>query len=333
MVNFKATGDKKEYNIRLPRRGEKQIPNKRNTLLQDVKHRDFTIKCLYLPVDFKNINKDVVDLIEGTLDIKNKLIKFVGCPTERIIESPVRILRAISLCAQTNYKIPKASIKAIEKNTQLLMTVDTDSIRKELSKIILSKAPSKAFKLMDKLGVLKVIMPELHECSKVKQATKYHKYDVLDHCLSAMDKTDEDIVLRLAALLHDVGKAQTMKIINGKVTFHSHEVISAALAENILKRLNFPANIVQEVVWLVRLHMFHYTDDWGNSAVRRFIKKAKIDESNINNLDNHPLFKIRRADRLGKGIQMSEEEVVTIGQKELQERIRTVFFKNKNQNY
>jgi poly(A) polymerase/tRNA nucleotidyltransferase (CCA-adding enzyme) len=175
---------------------------------------------------------------------------------------------------------------------------------------------------MQKIGVLRVIMPELSKCVKVTQDKRYHKYDVFSHCLYTCDNIDRNIILRLTAILHDVGKKDTRKMINNRVTFHKHEMASVKLAKEFLNRLKYSNAIKKEVLLLVRLHMYHYTREYTDAAIRRFIKKARINDSNINNLENFPLFKIRAAERLGNGL---KNIPVTKRQKDFQERIVRIY--------
>ena len=319
---FRAANDDIEAQISLPKRGRKQVAHSKNTLQQDMQHRDFTINAMYLPINFRS-KKDVIDLVNGREHIKMRMITPVGDPVERLEESPIRIMRAISLAARTNYTVDNALTKAIQRHLDLLFRVPMENIRTELDKIILSKRPSRYFKLMEKLGILKIVMPELYGCVGVKQDEKYHKFDVFKHSLYAMDNIEPTLELRLAALLHDIGKSVTKKTTKGgRTTFHKHEVYSAKMATNLLTRLGYPVRIRKVVIPLIRMHMFHYTRDWTDVAVRRFIKKVGISDENIKNLDDLPLFKVRAAERLGNGL---KKEAVTDRQRDFQKRILSVY--------
>lgn len=319
---FKATKDNVEAQISLPKRGKKQVAHSKNTLQQDMQHRDFTINAMYLPIGFKS-KKDVIDLVNGREHIKTKMITPVGDPVERLKESPIRIMRAISLAARTNYAVDNNLTKAIQEHLDLLFRVPMENVRIELDKIILSKRPSRYFKLMEKLGILKIVMPELYGCVGVTQDEKYHKFDVFKHSLYAMDNIEPVLELRLAALLHDIGKSVTKKTTKGgRATFHKHEVYSAKMSTNLLTRLGYPVRVRKTVIPLIRMHMFHYTRDWTDVAVRRFIKRAGIDDDKVKNLDDLPLFKIRAAERLGNGL---KKEAVTNRQRDFQKRIVSVY--------
>ena len=128
--------------------------------------------------------------------------------------------------------------------------------------------------------------------------------------------------MRLAGLLHDIGKPPTRKVIKGKVTFHKHEMVSVKLAKQFMDRLRYDGRTKEKVLWLVRMHMYHYTREYTDSAVRRFIKRAGINKSNIEKLHDHPIFKLRAAERLGNGF---KTEAVTQRQLDFEDRIRKVF--------
>lgn len=321
LLLFKANDSDVEVQISLARRGERQIADPNNTLSQDYIHRDFTINALYLPINFKS-RKDIIDLSEGKADIKARTIKANGDPTERIKESPIRIMRALSLAARTGYRIDKTLSQAIVGNVSLLKNVPVEGIRIEFNKILLSKRPSKYLKLMQKLGILHFILPELDRAYNVKQDARYHKYDVFHHCVYTADHIEATVVLRLASIMHDIGKVDTRRVVSKRITFHKHEMVSVKLAKKALARLKYDNKTKSEVIALIQLHMYHYTREFTGAAVRRFIKKAGINSTNIDSLREFPLFKLRAAERLGNGL---KNIPVTEKQKDFEERIRRVY--------
>jgi len=324
IVLFKAPDDDLTAQLTLPKRKSpkrNRTVNYKNTLQQDVKCRDFTINAMYLPIHYKS-KKDVIDLSGGRDDIRSRVIRTVGKSEPTLIESPIRIMRAISLAARTNYRVDNELVEAITKQLDLLFRVPMDNIRNEIDKIILSKRPSKYFKLMEKIGILKIVMPELYGCVGVTQNTKYHKFDVFKHSLYAMDNSQPILELRLAALLHDVGKSVTRKETPTGITFHKHEIASTKMAKHFLMRLGYSNKIKKAVTHLVRHHMYHYTREWSDAAVRRFMKTVGIGKHNIDSLDEFPLFKLRAAERLGNGL---KKEAITERQKDFQRRIEAVF--------
>jgi len=317
LILFRSNDDTCIAQIVLPRRGKRQIADKNNTLRQDANYRDFKINAMYLPINFKS-KADVIDVVGGLNEIKERTISCVTSAEDCLSMSPIRILRAISLAARTGYKIDADLFINMKRKAVLLKGVIPEAIRKELNKILLSKKPSKHLKLMHKLGVLRFVLPELNDCFGVTQDTRYHKYDVFTHCVYTCDNTEPNLVLRLAGLLHDIGKPGTRKIIGKRVTFHKHEMLSVKLARNFLNRLRYDSKTKADVLDLVRLHMYHYTRDYGDSAVRRFVRKMNITEDALDTLSDLPLFKLRQAERLGNGL---KTDPVTQRQLDFEDRL------------
>ena len=318
---FKSHDDENAAQISIAKRGKEQITSPGNTLKQDSAHRDFTINAMYLPINETSRNA-IIDYHNGKESIKNRRIVAVGNADERLVESPIRILRAVSLSARIKYRLDKTLIEAIKKNVHLLHKVPYNCIRVEINKILLSQKPSTSFNLMRYLGILHVIFPELYKCIGVKQDERYHKYDVYKHCIYTCDHIKPKLFLRLAAVLHDIGKVDTRKIIKGKVTFHKHEMASVKLAKVFLNRLRYSNDIRKEVLSLVRNHMYHYTRNFSDIAIRRFIIRTGINEENVKHLDDFPLFQLRAAERLGNGLKTIP---VTERQTDFQNRIVETF--------
>jgi poly(A) polymerase/tRNA nucleotidyltransferase (CCA-adding enzyme) len=319
---FRAHDDNLTAQISFPRRGKLQIAHHDNTLEQDVKVRDFTINTLYLPINYKSA-ADVVDLSGGVAAIQQGVIIANGDPYAIIEASPIRILRAVSLACRLGYVIHKSLRTAISERTALINKCPQDTIRLELNKILLSEKPSRGFRLLHILGLLKVVMPQLHACYGVTQNNKYHMYDVFEHCIKACDHTTANLALRLAALLHDIGKPRAKRAHeDGKITFHNHEIIGAGLAETLLSKLNYDIKLKKQVCDLIRLHMYYYTQEFTDAAVRRFIASIGITEEDIDSISVYPLFQLRMADRLGNGF---KKQAITPRQLELEARIVKCF--------
>ena len=320
-VVFKAKNDSTEAQIATVKGSGKQKNNISVSLKHDSNQRDFTINAMYLPIN-KTSSKNVIDFHGGKNDITAKQILSVGSAKDKFIKSPIRILRAFSMAARTNYTISNHVKHAISECVGKLKRVSQDSIRLELEDILLSSKPSTQFKTMQKLGVLKIILPELNDCIKSHQDKKYHKYTVFGHLIYTCDNTFPNLTLRLAGLLHDIGKPIVRKTINGKVTFHKHEVIGAKEAAVILKRLRFDKKTIKDVVHLIRMHMYHYTREYTDAGVRRFIINSGITEKDVRDIDNFPLFQLRKADRLGNGF---KTQPVTKRQLDFEARIKKIF--------
>lgn len=167
--------------------------------------------------------------------------------------------------------------------------------RQTFKNIILGRKPSHALKYLDQLGVLEIFLPEVTAGRGLMQ-NRFHAYDICEHLLRALDGAlDLNEPVRWSALLHDVGKVPTrVEGPDGESTFHNHEMYSARMVVPIMKRLGVPVSVGQKVKFLVRNHMFHYTDEWSDKAVRRFVKKVPLDEM-------QDLISLRLADRKGSG--------------------------------
>jgi putative nucleotidyltransferase with HDIG domain len=321
---FKAHDDTMAAQIKLPTRGKTQISSYKNTLRQDCMHRDFTINALYLPINAKK-KSEIIDFVGGVEDLNNKRIVAVGNAMGRIKEHPVRILRGIALAARTGFKLDEDVLFAMRYYTDrgMLSKVHIDNIRTNLNHIVLSHKPSKYLRLMHILGILKIVMPELDSCVGVTQDKRYHKWDVFHHCIFTCDNLDPELSLRLGGLLHDIGKPDTRAVSKNKgITFHKHEMAGVKLAKNLLVKLGYSNAIRKEVLKLVRLHMYHYTREYSDGAVRRFIRKAGITKKDIKNLSEFPLFKLRAAERLGNGFKTLP---VTAKQMDFEKRIIKIF--------
>lgn len=317
---FKAFNDTAEAQISLPKKGKSWIYGSDVKISYDVRHRDFTINSLYLPIAYKT-KDDIIDLVGGRRDIQRKLIRTHGNPSIKIKESPIRMMRAVSLAARTNYAIDRLLLESIKEHADLIRNAPVEAVRAELDEILSVRKPSEYLGLMHKAGLLKHVCPELDRCVGVKQDKKYHKFDVFTHIVRTVDSIDKnEHVLRLAGLFHDVGKPDTKETCGGHVTFHKHEAYGERVARTALERLRYPKKVVDEVTSLIKHHMYYYEPLWASSTVRKFIVKVGLTEEYMveERIGEFPLFKLRRADRLGHG---SKNTAVTNIQKEFEERI------------
>ncbi len=274
-----------------------------SNIKEDLSRRDFTINAMALDI----VSGEFIDLFGGVEDIKNKLIKTVGNPNDRFKEDALRLMRACRFAAKLEFKIEENTLEAIKTNAHNIKNVSYERIRDEIIKIMLAKKPSIGVEYMRITGLLEIVLPELLQGYGVTQNI-YHKYDVYYHNLMTCDliqkflenETDPKRVYRLkiGALLHDIAKPLSKNTIieNGieMSTFHNHEIIGAGMTRKILKRLRFSNEDIDWISRLVRHHMFYYTDEWTDAAVRRFIRNVGLDLI-------PDLFILREADRLGSG--------------------------------
>jgi len=324
---FKAFGDTTEAQITLPRRGDSQVQDFTHTLEDDAKHRDLRMNAMYLPINYTSID-DVTDFSGGKKDIEERVINSNGDPIDRLSESPIRMMRAIALSARTGYRLSEDLVRAIKKCSEMITKCPFEAIRGEFDEILLSSKPSKHLRMLVKTNLLKYISPELFSCVDVKQDERYHKYDVFTHLIYSVDNCDKNLVLRLAGLLHDVGKPSAKKEADGRITFHKHEMYSVRLAKDFLRQMKYESKTIKSVLLLIRLHMYHYTRDWTDSAVRKFIKAAEIPEAYISKeaIASFPLFRLRAGERLGNGL---KPEAITTKQEDFERRIVEIYEESK----
>lgn len=280
-------------------------------LEKDLERRDFTINAMALTrpgqpelIDRKYLFEikigrekyEVVDLFGGQDDIKKKIIRAVGEPSERFKEDALRMLRAIRFSCQLGFSLEPKTERAILKLAGSIKFVSGERIRDELVKILKSDYPSEGLMLLHDNKLLQYILPELEAGIGVKQHY-HHIYPVFKHnILSLKYCPNKDWAVRLAALLHDVGKPKSLRYVDGHATFYNHEYIGAKITERIMRRLKFSNEDLDRVVNLVRNHMFYYNvGEVSAASVRRLI--AKTGKENLSDLID-----LRIADRLGSGL-------------------------------
>ncbi|RKX65960.1 MAG: hypothetical protein DRP42_04035 [Tenericutes bacterium] len=326
IVLFKASGDETEAQISLPKRGDLQIADKDNTLRQDARWRDLTINSLYLPIEFRS-RRDVLDpLGVARNDISNRVIRTYENPMALFEMSPIRILRVMAMAARTGYSIDPnlLAVMTSKEALALIQKVPIDGVRSMLNHILMSNKPSKYFKLMHKIGMLKIVLPELDVAYGSKQDRRYHKFDVFHHCVYTCDHAPKGLVLRLAALLHDCGKPACREYHpkSGRTTFHKHEMVGLKICRDCLRRLGYDKATVKAVGNLVKHHMYHYTSEFTDGAIRRFINRVGLTEEDLDDLSKFPLFQLRAAERLGNGLKKNPR---TAKQLEFERKIIDVY--------
>lgn len=262
-------------------------------LKQDMERRDFTINAMAI-----DKNGKIIDYYDGQKDLKKKLIRAVGDPSERFSEDALRMMRAIRIASQLGFTIEEKTLDAISTNASLINKIAKERVKAELFKILASPHPYEGMLLFRNSGLMDEILPELSKCFGVEQKSpqRHHIYDVGTHLLMSLKecKSDKPIV-RFAALLHDVGKPQTYKKLDsGVITFYNHEVVSTKITKNIASRLRLSKKETDLLVTLVRHHQFTVDEKQTDKAIRRFIRKVGIE-----NVED--MLDLRVADRLGGG--------------------------------
>ena len=249
-------------------------------IAEDLKRRDFTINAM--AYSRKN---GLIDLYNGSSDIKNKLIRFVGDPSLRIKEDALRILRAVRFVSALGFDLETETKQAIFKNKLQLKKISKERIREEFSKILLSDYVDKGLLLMKELGILEIIIPEIEMLYEFNQNNPHHHKDVFAHTVSVVKNTQKDLLTRITALFHDIGKPNTHSIDkNGISHYYGHENNSAEIASAALRRLKFPNDFIRDVDVLIRNHMIIFEKP-GAKAIKKFICKVGIE--NLDKIFDH----------------------------------------------
>ena len=280
------------------------------TLEEDLARRDFTINAMALRLpspnrnfEFRISNFEFIDPYGGRTDLKKKLIRTVGDANKRFSEDALRLLRAVRFATTLGFTIEKKTLGAITKNAKLLSKISGERIRDELLKILETNKPADGIILAKEAGLLKVFLPELDDCFSVEQKSpkRHHIYDVGTHCIMSLAHCpSKDTIVKLATLLHDIGKAKVAKVTDeGVRTFYNHEVVGGRLVLSIAKRLNLSRDNREKLFKLVRWHQFTVNENQTDSALRRFIRN--IGPENI-----EAMMDLRVGDRLGGGLQQPE---------------------------
>ncbi|MBI5733312.1 HD domain-containing protein [Candidatus Jorgensenbacteria bacterium] len=280
------------------------------TINEDLSRRDFTINAIALELNsargrehrpddlLLSHDLQIVDPYEAQADLKIKSIRAVGNPQERFEEDALRLLRAVRFAVELGFDIEKETAEAIKQKAPLLEFIAKERIRDEMVKMIMAERAAEGIIMLEDLRLLQFVMPELREGIGCGQ-NKHHIYTVFDHNTRALNYAAEkgySLVVRLASLLHDVGKPRTKRGEGLDSTFYSHEMVGARMATQILDRLHFSKELVEAVSHLVRCHLFYYNVGEVTAAgVRRFL--ARVGSENIDDL-----IKVREADRIGSGV-------------------------------
>ena len=242
---------------------------RRATLDEDLRRRDFTVNTLLMDVDGK-----IHDRLGARKDLEAMLLRTPSDPVRTFTDDPLRMLRGIRFAAELGFELAPDLMPAMRRLRSRLAppVISAERIAEELRKMLESPRPKLALELLDEAGLLEAILPELAACKGVTQ-TGYHTHDVFGHTLLAVEATPPDLLTRLAALFHDVGKPRTAK---GDGTFIGHEEVGAEMAKGALERLRFSQREIEVVTNLVRLHLrpVFYRSEWTDGAVRRLARDA-----------------------------------------------------------
>jgi len=249
----------------------------------DLSRRDFTINAMAL--ELTTDEPTFIDLFNGVADLQNKIIKTPGKPSDSFTDDPLRMMRAARFMSQLNFTIDESVLVAIKEMAHRLSIISSERVRDEFIKIIMSDNPRLGITLLVECGLADIFLPEIPKL-KLEIDEHHHHKDVYEHSLTVLEQAialearlgAANLTLRLAALLHDIGKPKTKALIaGGGVSFHHHEVVGAKMTKERLRTLRFDNHIVKDVGQLVFLHLrFHGygSGEWTDSAVRRYVRDA-----------------------------------------------------------
>ncbi len=309
-VSYQIKGEKKVAEITTFRTEKSHSPTHKpekvswgKTIEEDLARRDFTINAIALRLVGKSNSFEMIDPYNGKADLGKKIVKAVGDANQRFKEDALRLLRAIRIATELEFKIEKKTFEKIVEDTPLLEHISKERVQIELLRILKSDNAYEGVMLLYKSGLLNYIIPELLDGVNVSQARpgRHHTEDVFTHnVLSLKYCPSKDQIVKFATLIHDVGKPKSLsKDKEGLVIFHNHEVIGAKIAGEICNRLKFSKKDREKVVTLIRWHMFSVNENLTDSAVRRFIRRIGVE--NVKDMMD-----LRVGDRLGGGTQTAE---------------------------
>lgn len=267
------------------------------TIQEDLSRRDFTVNALALNI-VEGAAGEIIDPFGGQVDLEKKIIRAVGNPDARFQEDALRLLRAVRFMAQLGFVIESETENAIHRHAGLLEFIAKERIRDEFNKLLMTEHAADGVVRLQVLGLLKHVMPELEEGVGVGQ-NKHHIYTVFEHNFRSLEyaaKQNYSLDVRMASLLHDVGKPRTKRGEGPDSTFYSHQVIGARMSVEVLDRLHYSKEFIEKVALLVREHMFVYDPETVTDAgARRLLRR--VGQENIEDL-----FRLREADRIGSGV-------------------------------
>ena len=255
-----------------------------NNLADDLARRDFTMNAMAVTLP----SMEFVDLFDGIVDLAARRIRTPGTAQSSFDDDPLRMMRAARFASQLDATVDADVVDAMSAQAERISIVSAERVREEFSKIVMSDHPRVGLTLLVDTGIADIVLPEL-PLLRLEADEHHHHKDVYEHTLTVLEQAitlesvheptcEPDLTLRLAALLHDIGKPKTRKFEDGgRVSFHHHEVVGARMTKKRMRELRFPNDLTDDVAKLVELHLrFHGygTGEWTDSAVRRYVRDA-----------------------------------------------------------
>lgn len=268
------------------------------TVEEDLSRRSFTVNAMAMRLGWSSETQELVDPYGGMQDLRAKIIRSVGDPRKRFEEDALRIMRAARFSTELGFEIELQTSRAIVEKAGLLEMIAKERIRDELVKILMSERAGAGIYLLEQLDILRYVLPELREGLGVGQ-NLHHIYSVFEHNVRALEYAvgkNYSLEIRMASLLHDVGKPKTKAGDGPNSTFYNHDIVGAKMTARLLDRLKFSREFIEKVAHLVRYHLFYYNvGEVSDAGVRRFIRRVGPEH-----IDD--LLKLREADRIGSGV-------------------------------
>ena len=249
----------------------------------DLSRRDFTVNAMAL--ELTGAKPEFIDVFNGLTDLSAKILRTPVTPEQSFSDDPLRMMRAARFAAQLNFEVSEDALKAMTEMAERINIISAERTRDEFTKLIMPNNPRKGIAILVSTGIAELVLPEIPKLQLEIDEHHHHK-DVYEHSLTVLDQAialeerlgGKNLVIRLASLLHDIGKPKTRALIpGGGVSFHHHEVVGARLAKERLKKLRYSNEVIDDVETLIALHLrFHgYGDgEWTDSAVRRYVRDA-----------------------------------------------------------
>ncbi|MGW7572771.1 CCA tRNA nucleotidyltransferase [Streptomyces sp. NPDC054765] len=300
-----------------------------DSIEEDLVRRDFTVNAMAVLLP----QKEFVDPHDGLEDLAARVLRTPGTPEESFSDDPLRMMRAARFAAQLDFEVAPEVIAAMKAMSDRIEIVSAERVRDELNKLILSAHPREGLRLLVDSGLADQVLPELPALRLESDEHHRHK-DVYEHSLTVLEQAIDleengpDLVLRLAALLHDIGKPRTRRFENdGRVSFHHHEVVGAKMTKKRMTALKYSNDMVKDVSHLVELHLrFHGygTGEWTDSAVRRYVRDAGPQLSRLHKLTRSDCTtrNKRKASALSRAYDGLEERIARLQEQEELEAIR-----------
>ena len=299
----------------------------------DLSRRDFTINAMAL--ELTTDEPTFIDLFGGVSDLQNKVIKTPGKPEDSFSDDPLRMMRAARFMSQLNFEVDPAVVAAMKSMAKRLEIISSERIRDEFIKTIMGQQPKLGITLLVETGLADIFLPEVPQL-KLEIDEHHHHKDVYEHSLTVLEQAirledrlgGANLTLRLAALLHDIGKPKTRQLIaGGGVSFHHHEVVGSRMCKERMRKLRFDNHIINDVSQLVFLHLrFHGygSGEWTDSAVRRYVRDAGELLTHLHLLTRADCTtrNQKKADLLAKTYDELEERIAVLMEQEELDKIR-----------